>query len=200
MKEETLQHEFIDLYMHGDLNLDMELHSHIHEKSPSFVFSDITLLKNLVDAHDRSAAAAFPESVSLQVAASQLEQQEFSLDMQKLTRDKNVYDVWRAKEIDIEARQYLSKLHRKQSRAQAGRDAAATFITDGNPNQRMHLLVEDGSLLTNIDNVLAAISRQHSLSDLPSAVFNIVLLNWAAPSVHTSDSQRIQVDVCVRRY
>ena len=97
IQKDELSECFVDLFVNGDVNLDVELQTAIHEKDPNFGISNISSLDRLINSTKEKIAMDTPEATIVSIKAAELEAHEWELERAKLEFDRNAYCAWRQK-------------------------------------------------------------------------------------------------------
>ena len=93
--QESVDANCVEVFAQGDVNLDVEIQTAVHEKDPGFTVLSVSALSALIKLRQTDVDRETPESHTVQVKAAELDQTEFDLEMAKLDFDRTSYTVWR---------------------------------------------------------------------------------------------------------
>ena len=174
-----------------DVNLEMEIQGFIHDRDATFKPDNISIINQFLTEHATQTSTTTHGSMSTQILATNLEQQEFELDMSNLNHDKHAYDIWQVKCEDRHANIYAQKVAYKQQRVKLARDAVASMVEPAHQNFKICLtdLENPAALQATLDDYIKKIIQRNNL-DGPDAVVVLVALNWAAPPSISSAAQK----------
>ena len=123
-------------WVEGDPTLNLELQGALNETSTSFVATDLTVLKTLVQRHvadSEKKRIALGLQPGPTVQAGELERQSFDLAVSTVKHDLDLYRVWLTRSRDREASVYFQELQHAQSRKKQARLVASDVMDRGAP-------------------------------------------------------------------
>lgn len=187
------------LWVEGDVNLDLELQSALSEKNAQFKFSDVSVFKKLVQEHvtesEKKLAALGKAGPSIQ--AAQLERQAFDICLAGIQHDCELFKVWFTRNMDRESSVFFQQLQHKLARKNAAKEIAANVMDKTSPVWKVKVsnLTSAGECLQQFQAMRTQIMKLESLTQ-KDQVLVLVWLNWAAPSSFTSQEQTTQASLC----
>lgn len=99
LPQELVQEEWLDMWVSGDIRIDMEISSILAEKDPHFTIRNLSTAREMLEKHSvgcRPGTAALQEHQVLN-AARELESKTFELTLKQLEYDCNVWKVFQGK-------------------------------------------------------------------------------------------------------
>ena len=200
VSQAVLEEQIVNKFIQGDSHLELELQSALSEKKAKFTHSDVEIYKELVKQHLATSSnkmnALGMATTPVTVAAAQLEKQEYELCLSNVRHDVQVHQVWFSRSLDREAAMYHQNLQHQQQRKIKAKEVASGILTAGHPQGKFQLEVLGNTTQTcaTIRKAVEQIKKKEQLST-SDQVMTLTILNWAAPSMFSSDAQKVQAEV-----
>jgi hypothetical protein len=137
VSKDRLQELYIQPWIAGDSNIDIEIRSHVAEKSDRFALKDVSVLRDILENHTNHANASMTHTSfkNLDVEAAGLEKSSMELVLTQVAFDAKVYRNWSTKVRDREAAMYHQLLDWRNSRATKAKHVALDWV-----NSHVHLM------------------------------------------------------------
>ena len=168
-KEFMTKKVITELFISGDMNLELELQAALQEKSEEHKPSDISAVNELVKAFVATKREHM-ESMVLDaptVTAGQLERQELDLLLKSIQFDIDAYKVWFTRSVDRESAVYYRSLQHRGNRINKARNIAKQLLSQGNANYRASFeeLKDTTKTYKVIEAQISTIARMNQLAN-----------------------------------
>ena len=180
-----------NFFITNDSNFILEIQAAIQEKKSTFVASDITFFKQMLENLQQSKISncAPVKTTQLLSDAAQLDRKRFDLDVESMTHDCHLIQMYLGRLADRSVNNYHAKLSWASERETKIHDVAETLV-----NTRVKFF--DGEKNT------AEVLRQfevyekdimtHTLQKDLTSVHVVPVLNWISPSLLAAKAQTLQ--------
>ena len=180
-----------NFFVTNDSNLILEVQAAIQEKSSTFVASDITFFKEILETlqKSKSSGTGIVKTTQLLSDAAQLDRKRFDLDVESLTHDSHLIQMYLGRLADRSVNNYHAKLAWASEREVKIQNVAETLVNtrvkffDGEKNT--------AEILKLFEVYEKEIMSQTLQKDLTS-VHVVPVLNWISPSLVTAKAQTLQ--------
>ena len=178
-------------FINNDSNFILEVQAALQDKSSQFVAADITFFKELlVDLQKNKISTGAPlKTTQLLSNAAELDRKRFDLDMESLTHDLHLIQMFVCRLADRNINNYHAKLAWSSDRELKIQQAAETIA-----KSRVKLFDGDKSpavLMKEIEafqNELKTVTQQKDLA----SIHLVPYINWISPSLVLSKQQNMQ--------
>ncbi|CAE7709399.1 unnamed protein product [Symbiodinium sp. CCMP2592] len=185
------------LLVQGDMNLLLQLQGALSEKRSNLAPADILVLREYIQKHvaDGEKKLRNLGAVSNSINPGQLERQEFDLAIASMRHDMDVYGAWLVRSRDREAGVYHQNLQWRLGRQNRAKEMAEGIMRRSSETWRMEFAVLESAAqgLKTIQEAMKYICRLNQIS--AENLKCIVILNWCAPSLFSSQVQRDQASL-----
>ena len=191
-------HAVIDLvlvegFVKNDSNIVLEMQAHVHELQPSLTWRDLNCLKVAINTEVVKADVIVTGVEKTTQIAQKLEEDEFTLDMDKIRYDLAMVADYRTKIKSRESRTYFRKLEKVQQKCNKVANVVKNLVDPANGNHRFSFSKEKDQqrIWLELQKFMETIQRREALPNL-EAISVLAITNWTAPSLIPAEHIKLQ--------
>lgn len=194
--KDILDKKLIDRFLGGDMTFELELQGALSQKISNFKATDLPSVRDIVAAHGKDKDQSLKSlGITGKIQPAQLERQEFDISMASVKHDLDLLKVWLTRSRDRESQRYHQELQWRLGRQSQAKNIADNMMSRSSEHWRCEIghIANASQARTLIIDCQKQICKAEQI--LPENVVTVVLLNWAAPNLFTSQLQKDQANL-----
>ena len=194
VQHKVVEGELIQEFLQGSMNLELELQNALSVRAAGFKAGDLPTIRQVITKHVADAEEKLSKMgmASQAIEPTKLEDQEFQLAMAAIKHDLDLYAVWLTRTRDRDAAAYHQSLQWRLSRQNRAKEVAESHLSRSSEHGKIWFSHLDSAQDARkfVQDVMKQIIKQEQIPSEQLVI--LVVLNWAAPNLWTSQCQKDQ--------